>query len=50
MGRPVLQGLVWLGEPQPPPAGGRGGQMLKRHLDNPLTYLKHHLTNAVTEG
>ena len=25
-------------------------QMLKRHLDNSLTYLKHHITNAVTEG
>jgi len=24
--------------------------MLKRHLDNRLTYLKHHITNAVTEG
>jgi transposase len=26
------------------------GQTLKRHLDNLLTYLKHHITNAVTEG
>ena len=25
-------------------------QMLKRHLPNLLTYLKHHITNAVTEG
>ncbi len=25
-------------------------QMLKRHLDNLLTYLKHPITNAVTEG
>jgi transposase len=25
-------------------------QMLKRHLKNLLTYLKHHITNAVTEG
>ena len=25
-------------------------QMLKRHLENLLTYLKHHITNAVTEG
>ena len=25
-------------------------RMLKRHLDNLLTYLKHHITNAVTEG
>ena len=25
-------------------------QMLKRHLDNLLTYIKHHITNAVTEG
>jgi transposase len=25
-------------------------QMLKRHLDNLLTYLDHHITNAVTEG
>ena len=25
-------------------------QMLKRHLDNLLTYLKHHITNAATEG
>jgi transposase len=24
--------------------------MLKRHLDNLLTYLEHHITNAVTEG
>ena len=24
--------------------------MLKRHLENLLTYLKHHITNAVTEG
>ncbi len=26
------------------------GQMLKRHLDNLLTYLEHRITNAVTEG
>jgi transposase len=25
-------------------------QMLKRHLKNLLTYLRHHITNAVTEG
>jgi transposase len=25
-------------------------QMLKRHLDHLLTYIKHHITNAVTEG
>jgi transposase len=25
-------------------------RMLKRHLANLLTYLKHHITNAVTEG
>jgi transposase len=25
-------------------------RMLKRHLGNLLTYLKHHITNAVTEG
>ena len=25
-------------------------RMLKRHLDNLLTYLKHRITNAVTEG
>lgn len=25
-------------------------RMLKRHLPNLLTYLKHRLTNAVTEG
>jgi transposase len=25
-------------------------QMLKRHLENLLTYLKHQITNAVTEG
>ena len=25
-------------------------QLLKRHLENLLTYLKHHITNAVTEG
>ena len=25
-------------------------QMLKRHLDNLLTYLKHYITSAVTEG
>lgn len=25
-------------------------KMLKRHLENLLTYLKHHITNAVTEG
>jgi transposase len=25
-------------------------QMLKRHLDNLLTYLQHRITNAVTEG
>jgi transposase len=25
-------------------------QMLKRHWDNLLTYLRHHITNAVTEG
>jgi transposase len=26
------------------------GRMLKRHLENLLTYLKHRITNAVTEG
>lgn len=26
------------------------GRLLQRHLDNLLTYLKHHITNAVTEG
>ena len=25
-------------------------RMLKRHLKNLLTYLRHHITNAVTEG
>jgi len=25
-------------------------RMLKRHLENLLTYLRHHITNAVTEG
>ena len=25
-------------------------QMLKRHWENLLTCLKHHITNAVTEG
>ncbi|NLH72936.1 MAG: transposase [Verrucomicrobia bacterium] len=25
-------------------------QPLKRHLENLLTYLKHHITDAVTEG
>ena len=25
-------------------------RMLQRHLENLLTYLKHHITNAVTEG
>ena len=25
-------------------------QMLERHLDNLRTYLKHHITNAVSEG
>jgi transposase len=25
-------------------------QMLRRHLENLLTYLRHHITNAVTEG
>jgi transposase len=25
-------------------------RLLKRHLENLLTYLKHHITNAVTEG
>jgi len=25
-------------------------RMLKRHLENLLTYMKHHITNAVTEG
>jgi transposase len=25
-------------------------RLLKRHLDHLLTYLKHHITNAVTEG
>ena len=25
-------------------------RMLKRHLDNLITYLRHHITNAVTEG
>ncbi len=24
--------------------------LLKRHLEHLLTYLKHHITNAVTEG
>jgi transposase len=26
------------------------GQLLKRHLENLLTYLRHPITNAVTEG
>jgi transposase len=26
------------------------GKILKRHLDNILTYLKHRITNAVSEG
>ncbi len=25
-------------------------RLLKRHLENLLTYLRHHITNAVTEG
>jgi transposase len=25
-------------------------QILKRHWDNLLTYLRHHIINAVTEG
>lgn len=25
-------------------------RMLKRHLENILTYLRHRITNAVTEG
>ncbi|NLH74330.1 MAG: transposase [Verrucomicrobia bacterium] len=25
-------------------------QLLKRHLENLLAYLKHHITNAVTEA
>jgi transposase len=25
-------------------------QLLRRHLDNLLTCLRHHITNAVTEG
>ncbi len=28
----------------------RVARMLKKHLDNILTYLKHRITNAVTEG
>jgi hypothetical protein len=41
LGAVVLQGLVWLGKPVVEVA-----QMLKRHLDNLLTYLKHHISNA----
>jgi transposase len=51
MGATIVQGLVWLG-------GGRSqlkpmaeaARILKRHLENLLTYIRHHITNAVTEG
>ena len=49
----VLQRVAWLGEPQPAPADGQSGEvakMLKRHFANIITYLRHPITNAVSEG
>ena len=42
--------MVWLGEPQPAPADGQSAKMLKRHFENIITYLRHPITNAVSEG
>ena len=39
----------WVSRSQLPPLVEVAG-MLKRHLDNLVTYLKHPITNAVTEG
>ena len=50
LGAAVFQGLVWLGKPEQTQADGRGAWMLKGHLENRLTYWRHHITNAVTEG
>jgi hypothetical protein len=42
----VLQGLVWLGEPEPAQAGVEVTQLPKRHKDNQLTETSHHQRQA----
>ena len=39
----------WVSRSQLPPMA-EVGYMLKRHLDNLVTYIRHPITNAVTEG
>jgi len=42
----VLQGLVWLGEPEPAQTGFEVTQLPKRHKDNLLTETSHHQRQA----
>jgi len=46
----VLPALVPLGDALAPPADIEKARMLKTHLPNILTYLKHRITNATAEG
>jgi hypothetical protein len=46
LGAGVFQGLVWPGELERLKPAVEVTQMLKHHLDNPLTYLKHHIANT----
>jgi len=49
-GAAVFQAVVRLGEPQPAPAADQGGADAEVASGKPLTYLRHPVTNAVTEG
>ncbi len=46
----VLSPLVWLGDAIAPRVHEAGGPHTAGHLKNILTYLKHRITSAVTEG
>ena len=50
LGATIFQGLVWLGSRSQLKPMADVARLLKRHLENLLTYLRHHITNAVTEG
>ena len=50
MGAPIFkQWFGWVSRSRLKPVV-EVAQMLRRHLENLLTYLRHHITNAVTEG
>jgi hypothetical protein len=46
VGVAILQGLVWLGSRSQLKPVIEMAQMLKLHLENLLTCLKYHITNA----